>query len=358
MAELMHEIEWSSPLLPQFQIPEWEERVRSRLGGVPDIFKRVSRIEWLRETLLHWPNYRPQEFSQKLSHICSLVTAQENACRYCYGVARSQMKLMGYSERFIDNIERETQLAELDTKERAFVQFCRNLSRSAPRPSRADCNRLIELGFSPLAVAEMAFLIVNHCFTNRVSTFIAIPPMANLENLSTSFIGRVFRPLIKKRLKKILWKGPGELQGDETSFPGVVKALRGLPAAKALYDTFTGAFEPGFISQELKVLMFAVVARSLECEFCENETKDMASQIGIDDKEFEKALVSLDSPRLQGEEKTILSWTRETIHFQTGPMQKRIKELKVQMDELKLLEAIGIAALANSTIRLAVLIGE
>ena len=358
MAELMHEIEWSEPLLPQFYIPEWEKEVKAKAGSVPDIFKRVSRSVWLRETLLRWPQYQPREFSEKLSLICGLVTAQENTCRYCYGVGRSQMKLMGYSEKLISDIERETQLAELDTKERAFVQFCRKLSRSTPRPSRSACDKMVDLGYSEKAVAEMAFLIVNHCFTNRVSTFISIPPLANLENLSTSFFGKIFRPLIKRRMRNMAWTSEGELDIEDSELPGVVRALKGLPAAKAVNDTFVGAFMPSQISQELKVLMFAVVARTLACSFCEEETKHMAIQLGFKEREFEEALQALDSPRLDTHEKLLLSWTRNTIHYQNGPIQRQVRELAKQVDEVKLLEAIGIASLANSVVRLAILLSE
>jgi hypothetical protein len=96
MAELMHEIDWSEPILPQFRDEAWEQKVRSVMGRVPDILKRTSRISWLRKAVFKWPRYKPSEFSSKLADICGLVTAQENACRYCYGVARSQMRQYGH----------------------------------------------------------------------------------------------------------------------------------------------------------------------------------------------------------------------------------------------------------------------
>ncbi|MDH3648622.1 MAG: hypothetical protein OEQ53_03010 [Saprospiraceae bacterium] len=356
MAELMKEIEWGEPTLPIVHIPEWEEEVKARMGKVPDILKRVSRIPWLRMAILRWPWYQAQEFSRSLSDICALVTAQENACRYCYGVARSQLRLFGYSEKMISNIEREMQMADLDEKERAFVQFSRNLSRSNPRPPKADRDKLIRLGFSPLAVAEMAFLIGNHCFVNRVSTFLAIPPMAGLERLSDSLIGRIFRPLIARKIRKLAWKESNVLNGSAESFPGVVQALRGLPAAKALNDAFQGAFESSVLSKELKVLMFAVVARSLECSFCEQETRTMAADLGFSTEEFDRALQALTSPRLSEQERKLLEWTRETIHFQPGPMQRQTRALAEEIEEEMLLEAFGVAALANSTVRIAVLL--
>jgi hypothetical protein len=82
----------------------------------------------------------------------------------------------------------------------------------------------------------------------------------------------------------------------------------------------------------------------------------MALDFGFAEAEFDRALNTLSSPRLSEEETKILAWTRETVHFQTGPMQKRISALVRELDEEVLLEAMGMAALANTTVRLAVLI--
>ena len=48
--------------------------------------------------------------------------------------------------------------------------------------------------------------------------------------------------------------------------------------------------------------------------------------------------------------------TRETVHFQTGDMQNQIRILAQEVDEEVLLEAFGVAALANSIVRLAALV--
>ena len=129
------------------------------------------------------------------------------------------------------------------------------------------------------------------------------------------------------------------------------------PAAAAMNNALTGVFESETLSRKLKVLMFAVVANSLECEFCISETHAMALECGFTEEEFNKALSSLSSPYLNEHEEKLLSWTRETIHYQNGPMQQHVRELAQEVGEPKMLEAIGVAALANSTVRLAVLLG-
>jgi len=357
MTELLNEIEWGEPTLSVVHDASWEAEVKADIGTLPDIHTRTSRSPWLRQTILKWPRYEAQEFPRKLADICSLVAAQENACRYCFGVARSWMRLWGYSEKMISNIERSTQMAELDEKERAFIRFCRNLARSNPKPPKKDRDELLRLGYSSLAVAEMAYLIVNHCFVNRVCTFIAVPPMDGLERLPNTILGKILRPLFGRKLRNIGWTETRVLEGDPESFPGVVQKLLGLPAAKAMNDTLGGAFESEILSRKLKVLMFAVVANSLECEFCQAETHAMALECGFTHEEFNTALTTLSSPHLNDDEEKLLSWTRETIHFQNGPMQTRVRELAKIVGEPMMLEAIGVASLANSTVRLAVLLG-
>ena len=356
MAQLINDIEWGDPILPIVRDSEWEAEVKADMGIVPDMMMRVSRSPWLRKACLKWPRYAVTEFPKHLGDIGTLVTAQENACRYCYGVARSQMRMFGYSEKLISDIEREMQLAEMDEKDRTFIQFCRNLARSNPRPAKSERDNLVSLGFTPLAVSEMAFHIANHCFINRVATFISSPPMVKLEKLSSSFLGQIMRPLIAKKIRSQAWTPTERLSEDTKSFPKLVNALDGLPAAAVIQEGLEGAFSSDVLSMELKVLMFAVVARSLECSFCQAETRQMADDLGFSDTEFDEALSTLNSSRLTDQEGKILSWTRETVHFQTGLMQKRTHALSREINDEMLLESIGVAALANTAVRLAVLI--
>ncbi len=356
MTQVINKMEWGDPILPIVEDPEWEAQVKAEVGSVPDILMRLSPSLWMRNAILRWDRIPITQIPIRLRDIGALVTAQENACRYCYGVARSQMKFFGYSEKMISSIEREMQLAEMDEKDRYFIQFCRNLARSNPRPAKADRDKLIDLGFTPLQVSEMTFLITNHCFINRVATFISCKPMYKLENLVTSFLGKILRPLIAKKLRGLSLTKISELPENPEKFHGVVKALEGLPAAAKFSEALEGAFNSKVLSTELKILMFAVVARSLECKFCQAETRNMSLLNDFTETEFDSSLSLLTSSRLNEQENKILTWTRETIHYQTGPVQKKIRALSQEVDSVVLLEAIGVAALANTTVRLAMLL--
>ncbi|MBX2816888.1 MAG: hypothetical protein KTR24_12860 [Saprospiraceae bacterium] len=351
------EMPWADPLLPRVSDPHFEEVVKDRFGKVPDIYFRVSPSKWLREAVMEWPQYRVQYFPSKLGYIAGLICAQENACRYCIGVTRAYLKSQGYNDNFINMIERDRQLAELNEKERVFVQFCRSLSRSSPRPPKSLLMRLQRLGYSELAVKEMAWWIVANCFINRVSTFISVPPMADLERMSRGLLGKIFRRVIKKRLEAPQRSELGTKASEQgQSFVQMMDSLKGLPAADYIGTALQGAMQSDILSKELKILMFSVVAKTLQCEFCISESKEMALNMGFDEDEYELALVTLNSKKLSNQESEILKWTRETIHFDTFVIQGRVKELSTKTDNVVLLEAIGLASLANAIVRLAILI--
>lgn len=352
----LKELDWSSPVLPAVADREWEVTVRKFMGIVPDIMTRVSPSGWLRVMMLKAVNTKAAEIPGNLADIATLVCSQENACRFCYGIARAQMRFFGYSDKMISSIEQDMLMAELDKKDRAFIKFCRSLARSNPRPLKVEMDRLLEFGFTPLQATEAAFHVVRVCFTNRVTTFISSPLMLGFERLPDKFLGRLLRPLIARFLSAGGYTGDGSFEVPESPFAHIIKPLAGLPTAASFLEGIEGAFASTVLSKDLKVLMFAVVARSLNCSSCGKACSNLAQDIGFTVEEYVNALSALKCTRLNDQEQLLLAWTRETVHYQTEIMQLRIKELSNQVDSDRLLEAIGVAALANSIVRLGVLL--
>ncbi len=355
VSDLLKELDWAEPMLPVVPNTEWEATVKKQMGTIPDVMTRVSGSPWLRELMLKGMRVQAKYIPKHLEEMGTLICSQENACRFCYGVARAQMKLFGYSDKLINSIEQDMLMAELDEKDRTFIRFCRNLARSKPRPSKADKEKLLSLGFSSLQVTEMAFQIARECFVNRVVTFISSPPMGAFEKLPNSFIGRLFRPIIARKLRSLGYAGDGSFEVEDGPFLPVTKALSEIPTAIIFKEGLQGAFESEVLSKELKILMFGVVARTLNCDYCSTACHNLAEDYGFDREAYNDALATLSLPGLSAQEQQLLHWTRETVHYQTGPIQSRVKELSTQVSNDKLLEAIGVASLANSVVRLAVL---
>ena len=358
MAQLLHEIPWGQSILPTVSDPAWEAEVKRRCGHVSEVDRRVAASPWLRELCVSVVTYRPVAMPQSLFRIGTVVTSQENSCRYCYGANRAYLKILGYSESFIGRLEREATLAEIDDKGRAFLAFCRSLARSRPRPMKAESDALVALGFSPLAVTEMAVLIAMNCYYNRIGLLSACPPEHGFERMANGLLAPLLRPLLRMALS--LHRAPQLPALDAQAlaagpFGAIVAAAAGLPAATMFRNALDRAFASPVLAPTTKALMFAVVARTLGCRTSEAEARRLAAAEGFTEPEFEAALATLRCARLPVREQALLAWARDTVHYQVGEIQKRTAALAAGLEGAAALEAIGVAALANAVVRLAML---
>ena len=137
----------------------------------------------------------------------------------------------------------------------------------------------------------------------------------------------------------------------------VVATLAGLPGAAAMLKAaLDGAFASSVLPRGTKLLMFAVVARTLGCLHSEHEARRLLAIEGFDAAEVEATLATLDSKRLTRHEARMLSWVRDTVHYQTAAIQSQTSALAADIGNAAVLEAISVAALANATVRLAMLL--
>jgi len=360
MAMLLSEIQWSEPVLPVARDAAWEAELKRRGAQVLEVDRRVAPSRWLREAAYQATNYVPAALPERLHRIGSMVTAQENSCRYCYGANRAYMKVLGYSESFIQQVERDVQMAELDEKERAYVGYCRSLARSRPRPAAAERNALLERGYTPEQIGEITFAISFGCFYNRVSTLLACPPEQKFERMAGGPMRWVLAfamPLMKKF-------GPGRaaepvLDADTLTagpFGAALGPLAGLQAGTVMKAALDGAFGPGALSRSTKTLMFAVIARTLGCPHCEAAAKRLLLEEGLSESEVEGAIATLRSPGLAQREAGLLAWARDTVYYEPSSIQQKTRALGAELGPEALLEAIGVASLANGTVRLAMLL--
>jgi alkylhydroperoxidase family enzyme len=359
MAQLLDEIEWGQAILPRVSDSAWEAEVKRRVGQVSEVDRRVAASPWAREVCVLIVSYRPVAMPQRLFNIGALVTAQENSCRYCYGANRAYMKILGYSESFLRRIEQDATFAELDDKERAFISFCRSLARSRPRPMKADYEALVASGFAPLVVSEMAMLIALGCYYNRIGILIACPPELAFERVANGFVGRLMGPVMRMVMAMRPPAQPPTLDAATLSdgpFGTIVATLAGLPGATIFRTALDGAFASAVLPRSVKALMFAVVARTLGCRISEIEARKLLVAEGFSDDEIDSALLTLRSPRLSQRDARLIPWVRNTVYYQTAMVQQQTATLATEIGDAAILEAIGVAALANATVRLAMLL--
>jgi alkylhydroperoxidase family enzyme len=355
VARLLKEIQWGEPTISLADDPEWTAEIKRAFGMDILGFRYLGRSRWLRQTVLSSNTLKGSYAPERLMMLASLVTAQENSCRYCYGSARAFLKMLGLSDKEIDRVERDVKTAGADEKERELLHFCRDLSRSNPRPSRAQVERLVALGYQPLAMVEIAVSVASACMSNRISTFLAMPLSTEMEDFTPSLAMRVIGPI-----KRLLQAQPPPPPRDNLPPPGspffeIVTLLKGTFGVTVFHQALTGAFESPVLPIRTKAWVFAVVARALDCGMCERLATQILEREGVGAEVQGRVLGALSGPELNETEKVLLPWVRETAHYQTEVMQRKTHELGARLGDDVVLEAIGLAALANACSRISML---
>src|SRR3990170_218798 len=103
----LDQIEWSDKaLLEPISDPVLEKEVKKALKGIlPRMYLYLFRLPYLTRLLLNFETYPVAYLPNDLILLISFVVVQEHSCRYCYGVTRSLLKLLGYNEDYIRKIE-------------------------------------------------------------------------------------------------------------------------------------------------------------------------------------------------------------------------------------------------------------
>lgn len=360
MPLLVDQLQWEQPLTPEFVDPAWDAEVRGVFGGfIPGVLKRTASSQWVRRAYLDFMRGPIDTLTSAELELAGLVTSQENACRYCYGSARVRMKMMGFTDEMVDRIERNVQLVEAEPRERELVQFCRNLARSKPRPSRKAREQMRDVGFTDLQTAELAFAVSAMGFGNRVATLLAVPPELEMEAQGSKAKGiwqklSSWMPAKKQLTLPQADYPPPTLKGP---YADLVRSLEGSRAASTLEMTLNRAFSSERLPRRTLSLIFAVIAHTLQCERCELSAGELLEIEGFSRADLGEVLETLASPRLTEMEALLIPWARDTVWMPEQParIQDRTRPLLDALGPEVLVEAVGAAALANGCVRLTML---
>ncbi len=335
-----------------------EVEARRKLGFVPKLISFVAASPWLPRAMLDLMTLRYSHADPGLTRLVALVASYENACRYCYGASRTVLRTEGWSEAEIVRLEHDMQLAELSEDTRAVLEFVRVLTRANPRPARDRVEALVARGYERLAVVEIAATAACWCFGNRVATFLAVPPEDRFEAIPDSFLGKLLRPLIARRLRRrfALVAAPAPIGPIEVPYGRIVQALDGTPVAAACRDVLAGAFASPVLPRRAKALVFGVVARSLACGVCETESRRVLVAEGLAPAAVDEALDRLASGALDAVESELVKFARDTVRYRPAEIHERTRALCDKIGPALTLEAVGMAALANAVVRLAMLV--
>ena len=165
---------------------------------------------------------------------------------------------------------------------------------------------------------------------------------------------RLLRPLISHLVQRHRFRGRATALEAAPCHPyaSLVKVYAGSPIAPALARAIEDMLASPHLTWRCKLLMFAIVARGLDCKVCAPEIGEALRMEGLHAPALTQALAHLDDPELDAGERLLLRFARETIWYESGPLQRSARALRDRLSGPQLLEAIGVASLANGLCRM------
>lgn len=359
-AAALEAIDWvDPPVLPLGDItPEHTALLKRKYGSVTEAARRLAHCHWILDNYAR-ADPRLVHLSYELYDLLFLVVSQENSCRHCYGASRAFLRMMGYSEARVLELEADLHAVDLDPSTRLALDYARRLTRANPRPGPTEENALQDAGFSPEAIAELAVCTVSYTVGNRVATLSALAP-TDFETLPDRWYAPVMRPLFRWMVGRDRSRGepchfaPGENTGPAAE---LLAAVDGSPSTHELKRTIDAAFASEVLPLRTKLLMTAVIARTLGCNAFEAGTIGLLEGMDLTASDTRRILDHLSSPKLTPVEAQLIPIARETVRYaKPSTVQRRMHELAEVLTPPELLEAIGICGLANALGRLSVLL--
>jgi alkylhydroperoxidase family enzyme len=342
------------PFVPRHGDEAMLREAKKIIGGVPGCIPYVTPVPWafdgfvdvLVPPIVHAP--------KRLLELVPWLTSYESSCRHCYCAQRAFLRIYGYSDSWIERIEHDAQLADLDEERRPAMDLARRLARSNPRPARAERDAAARR-YGDAATVELAFVVAGWCFATRVSTFLRLPPDPAIEALSRRWFAPLLRPVFwivgKSRKPPRQVKDP--LQGP---FQRILDGMGDLPVTHIVRRQIDRALASPILPRRAKLLIFAVVGRSMPCLGTEAEATQLLAAEGLGAADVEEILKNLSSPKLDATEKLLIEFARNSVRYEFLEVQDRIeRELVPVLTSTQLIEAVATAALANSVVRLAML---
>jgi alkylhydroperoxidase family enzyme len=355
MPSPLEQVAWEPCVLEPQRDRALEAYARRKMGMPSSSTPYFTPAPWLARALvdLH-PEYG---LLLRLDHgvmdLVNLVVCQENSCRFCYAAVRAMLWAQGLSRERIERMERDLLRADLPPRTLAAMAFGRTQSRTGPTGASAARDALARAGVEAEEMREIAFAAALVDFSNRAHTIAAVP-VRPMERMPDQLHTRLLRPLVNYLIRRSRSHGrPQPLSRvPEGPHGRLIQAYAGSPIAPVLAEALDAMWASPILTRRCKLLVFAVVARGLDCEACGPEIGEALRKEGLTDEAIAAILTHLDGPELDSVERQVVSFARETIWYEPAVIQRRARALRGHLTGAQLVEAIGVAALANGLCRL------
>lgn len=355
-------IAWDDCLVPPVEpLPaDVAAQAKKTYGAVIDMVKRLAHVPWVAQAGFAIEQQPLADVPYELADLLHLVVSQDNSCRYCYGAARTMLRVMGRSDAEVDRLEANFMSAEASPAERAALEYGRLVSRANPRPGPIEESALRQAGFSPEAIEELALFVANVVVSNRLMTILAVQPDP-FEQIPDKWYGGLIKPVMRRVMSKSRRPGPRApfAPGENTGmFADVLAAIDGVPRAKAIRKVINEAYDSPVLPRRAKMWMTATIGRAVGCPAAETDAVAELRAMGLEAEAIERVLRNLGGPELDDLERRLVPLARESVRYQPKQLQEKVRIATAGFTPAQLVETAGICALANGMARLSVLLNR
>jgi alkylhydroperoxidase family enzyme len=359
MATVLERVAWEPSLIEPSPDRTLEAYARRKQGMPNPLVRYFAAVPWLARAMvdLHSEYGMLMHLEQRVADLVALVVSQENSCRFCYAAVRVMLWSQGMSLARIQRVEHDLTRADLPPRTAAALAFGRSQSRSGPAAAGEAREAIQRAGFSADELKEIAFVVGITDFANRAVTITAVPPR-EFERMPERLHMRLMRPLVGRLMRRRHARGRPTPLERVPAYPytALVKAYAGSPIAPTLGRTLEEMWASPLLTRRCKLLMLAVIARGLGCDVCSLEVGETLKAEGLTQAAVGQVLTHLDAPELDAVERLLVAFARETIWYEPAPMQRRARALREHLSSAQVLEAIGVAAVANGLCRMGAMV--
>ncbi len=156
----------------QGKLKEYYEEIRRARGKVANIM-RVHSLQ-PEVMMAHLNFYRtimlgPSGLSRHQRELLATVVSALNGCAYCVRHHAEALRAYVKDEDFVAQVQRDYTQAPLDAKDRAMLDYARQLTQAPASLTRNDVEKLQKAGFSDDEILSINLITSYFNFVNRVA---------------------------------------------------------------------------------------------------------------------------------------------------------------------------------------------
>lgn len=169
--------------LPEFEdmTPEIQERARpilEKTGGLGEIFRLLAideKVYFATDGMAQGYLLNETELPYRIKEAIALLVSKENGCKMCVDLHKSIAKMLGMTERQVDQVLQGIDTMDVADNEKALLRFCLRASRKDNyKILKSDIDHIKSLGYSDVQVIEAVAITGYFNYINTLSNVFAL----------------------------------------------------------------------------------------------------------------------------------------------------------------------------------------